>query len=266
MFRTSHDCWCQIGGALISALCAVCPPLHADAAGIAPETLAVVVNTADPVSVGAAEYYVARRNVPRDNVISVHIDPVRPTLGPGQYEDVKREVLEHTPAHVQAYLLTWAQPFRTSCMSITTAFASGFDDAYCTEGCMLGKASPYFDSNSARPYDELKWRPTMSLTAADLATAKALVDRGIAADGTAPPGTGYLLRTSDPRRNVRAPKFPSIVEDLGRSVELRYVEADFIEGRDDVLFYFTGTSEVQKLSSNHFRPGAIADHLTSGGG
>lgn len=47
---------------------------------------------------------------------------------------------------------------------------------------------------------------------------------------------------------------------------MRYVEADYIENRDDVLFYFTGKSEVERLDTNRFLPGAIADHLTSGGG
>jgi uncharacterized protein (TIGR03790 family) len=241
-------------------------PSLAQAAPIGPETLAVVVNTADPVSVAAADYYVKRRGIPAGNLIEVRIDPTHPGLGPQQYEALKSVVTEHTPAHIQAYLLTWTQPFRTPCMSMTTAFASAFDDAYCTKGCALGKRSPYFDSDSAQPYDDLRWRPTMSLAAIDVGQARALVDRGIAADGTHPPGTGYLLRTSDPRRNVRAAKFPAIVEQLGGDVALRYVESDFIDGRDDVLFYFTGASEVEKLTTNRFRPGAIADHLTSGGG
>jgi uncharacterized protein (TIGR03790 family) len=106
----------------------------------------------------------------------------------------------------------------------------------------------------------------MTLAATGLARAKALVDRGIASDGTRPRGTGYLLRTSDKHRNVRASRFQDIVEELGGRVALRYVEADYIEGRDDVLFYFTGTSNVLQLSNNRFVPGAIGDHLTSGGG
>jgi len=235
-------------------------------AEIGPETLAVVVNTADAVSVAAAKYYVERRGVPSKNIIRLRIEPVQPMLGPGQYDNLKQAVLRQTPSYIQAYLLTWVQPFRTACMSITTAFASGFDESYCVSGCALSKPSPYFDSNSRQPYDELRWRPTMSLAALDIAHAQALVDRGIAADGSRPPGTGYLVRTGDRRRNIRAAAFPQTVENLGSSVALRYVESDFIEGRDDVLFYFTGTPQVGQLTSNHFRPGAIADHLTSGGG
>jgi uncharacterized protein (TIGR03790 family) len=256
---------CPTSGALVCLLlCAA--SLAADESGIGPVTLGVVVNSADPQSVAAAHYYVERRGIPLQNVIDVRIEPIKSVLGPDQVKELKRSVTEQTPPHVQAYLLTWTQPFKTACMSITTAFASGFDESYCADRCALTRRSPYFDSDSVRPYDDLEWRPTMSLAAADLAQAKALVDRGIEADGTRPAGTGYLLRTSDKRRNVRAAGFRDAVAELGDAVSLRYVEADFIEGRDDVLFYFTGTKEVERLTSNRFLPGAIADHLTSGGG
>ena len=36
--------------------------------------------------------------------------------------------------------------------------------------------------------------------------------------------------------------------------------------KDDVMFYFTGTTNVEGLDSLHFLPGAMADHLTSAGG
>jgi uncharacterized protein (TIGR03790 family) len=252
---------------LLACALAIVPAVEADEEnGIGPATLGVVENVADPVSVAAAQYYLERRGVPRENLIQVRVNPARPLLSAQDLQRLKAEVLQRTPASVQAYLLTWALPYRTACMSITTAFASGFDEAYCLKGCAIGKRSPYFDSNSVRPYDDLRWRPTMSLAAMNVDQAKALVDRGIAADGTQPRGTGYLLRTSDKARNVRAAGFQRTVAQLGGRVALRYVEADFIEKRDDVLFYFTGSSNVAQLTSNRFLPGAIADHLTSGGG
>ena len=36
--------------------------------------------------------------------------------------------------------------------------------------------------------------------------------------------------------------------------------------RDDVMFYFVGAVRVPGIDSNHFLPGAVADHLTSYGG
>lgn len=234
--------------------------------GISAGTLGVIVNTADDLSVAIGRYYAERRGIPPENVIEVRFTPGRQQLTRTEFERVEARAKAATPDRVQAYVLTWAQPFKVACMSITTAFAAGFDEAWCADTCRPTKRSPWFDSDVARPYDELQWRPTMSLAALDFDDARALIDRGVAADGTAPKGTGYLLSTSSRARNVRAAAFPALVEQLGARIRLRYVRADFIEGRDDVLFYFTGARDVPKLDTNEFVPGAIADHLTSGGG
>ena len=50
------------------------------------------------------------------------------------------------------------------------------------------------------------------------------------------------------------------------NVTMRHIRAPFLQGRDDVLFYFIGATRVPHLDSNRFVPGAIADHLTSTGG
>ena len=44
------------------------------------------------------------------------------------------------------------------------------------------------------------------------------------------------------------------------------LDADELRDRRDVLFYFTGLAAVAGLETLRFRPGAIADHLTSTGG
>jgi len=49
-------------------------------------------------------------------------------------------------------------------------------------------------------------------------------------------------------------------------LDIEIVDADYIRDKADVLFYFTGVKQVEALDSNHFLPGAIADHLTSAGG
>ena len=49
-------------------------------------------------------------------------------------------------------------------------------------------------------------------------------------------------------------------------MDIEMIEADYIKDRDDVLFFFTGMAQVPHLESNHFRQGAIANHLTSAGG
>ena len=80
------------------------------------------------------------------------------------------------------------------------------------------------------------------------------------------PGPGYLVNTSDRARSVRAATFDDTIRVLGRAVKLKRVEADYIARRPDVLFYITGAAWVRQLATNHFRPGAVGDHLTSTGG
>src|SRR5262245_63969798 len=62
-------------------------------------------------------------------------------------------------------------------------------------------------------------RPAMLLAGANVAEVRELIDRGIASDFTYPGGTGYLARTSDPMRNVRAAGFAKAIEILGRALD-----------------------------------------------
>jgi uncharacterized protein (TIGR03790 family) len=106
----------------------------------------------------------------------------------------------------------------------------------------------------------------MLLAAADVAEGKRLIARGVAADGTNPPGTAYLLSTSDPARNVRAVGYEAVRDSLAPGFTVRVLQGDVLRGAKDVMAYFTGLVEVPEIRSNHFRPGAVADHLTSFGG
>jgi hypothetical protein len=42
--------------------------------------------------------------------------------------------------------------------------------------------------------------------------------------------------------------------------------SDYVENTSDILFYLTGLASVPGIYSNHYVPGAVADHLTSTGG
>jgi uncharacterized protein (TIGR03790 family) len=151
-------------------------------------------------------------------------------------------------------------------MSITAAFAFGFDHAYCAEGCKPTQASAYFNSPSARPQRDAGLRPTMAIAATRFEDAKALIDRGVAADGTRPEGTAYLLSTSDAARNVRHHLYPLAEKVAAGRLRLSELKQDALFNARDVLFYFTGKVQVEGLPTLHFLPGAIADHLTSTGG
>ena len=244
------------------------PALQADSpdTGLAPEHLAVVVNTQDPQSSQIADYYIERRGIPPANVIRVQFEPDQDVMRPQEFRILYAEIRRQTPPAVQAYALAWTFPYRVGCMSITTAVAAGFDADFCAAGCKPTRASPYFDSHSRRPWDDFKWRPAMLLAGLDQDSIQALIDRGVAADGTLPDGTGYLVSSSDQARNVRARYYHGINLLQADRFRLQIISRNVLQHRDDIMFYFTGLTRVHQLESNTFVPGAIANHLTSAGG
>jgi uncharacterized protein (TIGR03790 family) len=244
---------------------AAVPQFFLPKTGLAPAELAIVVNEADPLSRQIADYYRDRRGIPQANVIHVRFSPGAANLPRADFARIKSEVDRAVPASVQALVLTWTAPYRVDCMSITSAFAFGFDEAYCSR-CKPTRASPYYNSPSLTPYRDYRMRPTIALAGKDFASVRALIDRGVAADGTRPPGTGYLVSTGDKDRNVRAAAYAAIMKAARGWLRMELVQSDFIRGKQDVLFYFTGLATVPELDSLHFMPGALADHLTSAGG
>jgi uncharacterized protein (TIGR03790 family) len=229
--------------------------------------LAIVANQADPLSMQIAQYYQQQRGIPTRNLIVISFAPGRTSMSQGEFRRIKAQVDSQIPAHIQGFALTWAIPYRVECMSITAAFAFGFDERFCASRCSQTQISPYFAQEyRTRPFDRFRIRPTMAIAATNFAKAKALIDRGIASDGTAPSGTAYLMHTSDQVRNVRSVFYPGIVEVFGSRFGISVIKADVLENKSDVMFYFTGLTHVKKLETNQFLPGAIADHLTSVGG
>ncbi len=228
--------------------------------------LAVIVNTADPLSVQIGEYYAAQRSIIFQNIIKVQFPPGGTTLTSQEFGPIKASVDEQSVPRVQAYALTWAAPYRVECMSVTSAFAFGFDPAFCARGCKPTRRSPYFDSPAKLPFTQLKIRPTMAIAAASLQQAMALIDRGTASDGSFPAGTAYLVSTSDSARNTRTASYEFAKRIVKDRVRVRVVAGEAIMNADDVLFYFTGRARVEGLETLRFMPGAIADHLTSTAG
>lgn len=229
------------------------------------EIVGLVINEADPLSERIGAYYQRERHIPAVNVVRVRLT-TGGTVPPAELRAAYATVNAKLPSTVQFLALAWALPYRAGCMSITAAFAFGYDEANCVEGCKPTPASRYFDSNTRTPWTDLHIRPAMSLAATSFEDAKALIDRGVAADGTAPSGTAYLVSTSDANRNVRAAQYPLAARQAQGRVRVVGVQGDLLMDRDDVLFYFTGLTYVLALRTNHYLPGAIADHLTSAGG
>jgi uncharacterized protein (TIGR03790 family) len=229
-------------------------------------TLAVVINDADPLSRRIGAYYAQQRHIPVKNLIHVSFKTGKSTMTRGAFEQVMKTVNARVPPSVQAYVLAWTRPYRVGCMSVTTAFAAGYDEAFCAKGCKATRPSPYFDTDSRRPYEDFGWRPAMLLAGTDFDDVKALIDRGVAADGTRPRGTGYLVSTNDAARNVRSRFYPGIFKTQSDRFSFELISSNTLRYRNNIMFYFTGLARVNGIDTDRFLPGAIADHLTSAGG
>ena len=242
------------------------PGLFRPLPALTADTLGIIVNDADPLSVKIGQYYQQQRKIPKKNMIHIRFAPKQKILDVTKFKSIKRKVDRLTSKKIQAYALTWTQPYSVGCMSITTAFAAGFDESFCAIGCKQTKQSPYYNSESSQPYKDFKWRPTMALAGETFAEVKALIDRGIAADYSHPKGTAYLLKTSDVARSTRSVFFLPITKAYKGLWKTKVLRQDMLFNKSDVMFYFTGKDRVEKIKTNQFLPGAVADHLTSTGG
>lgn len=247
---------------LLAGFCIASPAVAMHAS----QQLAIVVNADDPQSKRIADYYQIKRGIPDENVIRVNLPADKKSIGRNQFEQVYQQVKNSTPSHIQFYALAWSQPYKVGCMSITSAFAFGYDEAYCAKGCNSTRQSAYFNSATRKPYSDLGIRPAMMLAGSSVEQARNMIDRGVAADAGYPKGTAYLVSTSDKARNVRSHFYPLVVDKLGKRINIQVEETDALTGKDDVLFYITGLVQVDKIDSNRYVNGAIADHLTSAGG
>lgn len=231
------------------------------------QNLGIVVNELDPDSVAIGEYYAAKRAIPKANIITVAFQPVANVMSVDDFKQIKRIVdSQSLQNNLQGFAVAWMKPFRVDCMSLTSALALGFDNAYCASGCKTTKPVDYFNSDSSLPFSDHKLRPTMMLAGTSVANVKQLIDKGVASDNTQPSGTAYLLSTLDKNRNVRARGFKRLYALLSSRFYIEILKQNILRNKEDVMFYFTGLINVRKIKSNRFLPGAVADHLTSAGG
>ena len=244
------------------------PPTQALAVdkALQPQQLAVVVNDADPLSRYTAAFYMKARGIPARNLVHLNFRR-KPALATGAFQQLYRQVRAQLPQGIRALALAWTEPWRVGCMSVTSAFAFGFDRRWCSEHqCATTARSPFFHRPDARPATTDGALMVMALAAGDETQARHLIERGMAADGSRPPGTAWLVSTPDRARNVRAAFYPAIKGRLGQRFDIRIRRTRALRGVRDIMFYFTGLARVPGLDTLGFRPGAVADHLTSSGG
>lgn len=228
--------------------------------------VAVVVNEDDPASVRVGERYRIARGIPERNVIRVHIPGSPRRLSVEQLDTLRRDIDRQATDDMQVLALAWTTPYAVECQSITAALTLGFEPGLCEHGCTPSRLSPYFDSASSRPWQDLGIRPAMLLPASPESLAGPLIARGVRSDGTRPRGDAFFLITSDAARSSRAPFFPPSGRVKNPALAIHTVKADAIENERRIMFYLTGAVRVAKLDTLTFLPGALADHLTSVGG
>ncbi len=251
---------------LLATLVAICFAGCAAAEGLTAERLGVLYNLDDADSIAIANYYAARRFIPSANVVGLHLGHAS-VMTPADFGPVRNHALNALPSRVQSLALVWTRPFAVGCMSVTTAFAAGYRGEFCEPGCNLTTPNPLFDSTGWLPADTVGWWPSMLIPTEDGALAHALIDRGIAADGSHPQDAiAYLVRTDDQARNVRSSTYREVAQAIGRRVHVVDMTASQDREAPTAIAYFTGTAHVNELGKIHFVPGAVADHLTSTGG
>ena len=233
----------------------------------------MIVNTDDPLSALIAETYLLARQIPAKNRIELALGTA-PNLDRVSFAAHQAVIDAAFGDRIQAIALTSMTPQTVDCMAVSAAVALGFDERWCQPGppCNTTDLADTYDSDTTAPFTDLGIRPTMILAAATLQDAQDLIARGVAADGTLPTGRGFAVRTTDSARSTRWEELLGAVQTWGEVLDLTYVDnsggggSDLIEDEDDLLFYFTGLTEVAGIASNTWRPGAVADHLTSLGG
>ena len=235
-------------------------------AGLKPSQLAIVINDDDPNSVAVGKYYRKVRNIPKANVVHVNI-PNRPRrLDAARFAELKKEIDSQLGEGIEAVLMIWTAPYAVECNSITSAYTMGFDPGQCTRTCDAGRPSKYFNSAATQPYTNVDMRLSMLLPTESIEQAKAVIDRGVAAGFRIVPATAYYMVTSETARNARVQFYPPPARLASKKIATRVVKADVLENVDDIIIYQTGMAHVTRLDTLGFRPGALADHLTSLGG
>ncbi len=232
--------------------------------------IGLVINAADPYSVEVGAFYARARALKPGQVLRVVV-PKRSVLSAEEFETLSAQIATHFGSGTQALALAWNEPYAVGCQSITGALALGLDTGLCERSCAPTEPSPYFNSPSSRPWSELHMRPSMLLAAENAQAARALIERGVAADGSlglrgAPPVQARFVVTGDAARSVRARLYPAPAFLRRYGVEMSAEPDGASRNHDRVLLYLTGLAQVPGLERLDFVPGALADHMTSFGG
>ena len=235
-----------------------------------PADIGLVVNLRDPYSVAVGAYYAQQRGLRPQQVLRVELPP-KPVLSPEEFEPLRRAIEQHFDLRTQALALAWTAPHAVACNAITAAVTLGFDGALCARSCGPSRVSLYANSASARPNSDYRMRLSMLLAARSVDAARALIDRGVAADGSlaaadAEPVDAVFVRTGPGPRGVRSVLYPPPRTLPRPSVRLRHADSTESAVGPRTVLMSVGAVKLGGLADAGWVPGALADHLTSFGG
>lgn len=239
----------------------------------------VVINQSSSNSCALANYFCERRLVPPENIlrlswlgnniswtsnefVTILLDPLSEMLtGRGLTNQINYVVLSMDIP----FQTIWNT---TNVNSTTSALFYGLKTYLGSQNHTNSYAASEASFPQAKPASAAgdSFLATM-ITGHSLAEAMQLVDQGVDSDGTFPSQTVVLAQTTDPNRNIRRLMFDNAVVNasiLGKSSVMR-TNSDNPSGQTNLLGYETGLYRYN-VSPGTFRPGAIADNVTSFGG
>ena len=249
-------------------------------AGGGPLNVLVVVNGASRDSRALGAYYLEKHGVPQNQLCTIKVDPRATSLSLAEFErDVRLPILAHLAnnglaGQIHFLVLCLDVPSRVENVNgITSVLFYGYKPP--TPGappCHIASNSvnQYYGAETA--YNSTAgWNRTNApipflLTAADLETAKRVVDRGAAAVATFPEGA-FCLYGGGPDRNIRHRTYPVVARHFALTGQAAGLDVDPtgnpLPGRP-VLGYLAGLAYLPtNLAGAVFAPGAICEHLTS---
>ncbi len=269
-------------------------------AGLAPHEVAVLVNARSPASMEVANHFIHLRHVPPQNVVYLDVpDDALSARAEISASAFTTHIWEPTQAalrergvddHILAWIYSVDFPVRVTTRPRTSILGLTFmrnrfpDDPEQVDKGLY--ASPLFvgpdqpegpqaDGGSfLRFRDHLGDRmplPAMMLgfvgargtTVADVLRT---LQRGVAADGSAPRGTVYWHRVEDIRSEMRAWQFTRAREEL-RALQVAGQVIDGMPSRaNDIIGLQIGRAEINAAAAGRHLPGSMAEHLTSHAG
>lgn len=268
--RGRGDRWIASLGVFLWLLSAC--PVRSGGSGL--NTL-VVVNSRSPDSIEVGNYFAEQRQVPPENLVRIDWTGGNGNWTATQFSNVLLNPVlmalteRSLTGQIQFIALSMDIPFRTGSSpadfnSTTAALFYGLQ-ATAQTNSYAGTETAYDLYQAANPVSAGSL--AFMLTGDNVAQVKALIDRGVASDGSAPTHPVVLAKTTDPLRNLRAEQFQSVAIDagiLGRPAVL-VTNSNLPQISTNIAGYATGLQRFA-VASNTFVPGAIADSLTSFGG